>query len=103
VDGRAKEMKMFLIVYCSASDEDIIEIFKKAGVREYTKMEEAHGVGTDTEPKLGTHCWPGENNVLFVAVSDEKVSLIINLLRQIKIEHPRSGIKGFILPMEECV
>ena len=96
-------MKMFFIVYSSAADWDVIETFKKAGVGEYTKMEEVHGVGKDTEPKLGTHIWPGANNALFMAVSDEKVSLITNLIKQVKIKHPRSGIKGFILPMEECV
>jgi hypothetical protein len=96
-------MKMFFIVYSRAADLDIIETFKNAGVTEYTKMEEVHGEGTDTEPKLGTHIWPGANNALFMAVSDEKVSLITDLIRGVKIKHPRSGIKGFILPMEACV
>jgi hypothetical protein len=96
-------MKMFLIVYSSAADWDVIETFKKAGFREYTKMEEVHGEGTDTEPKLGTHIWPGANKALFMAVSEDHVSLIINLIRQVRTEHPRSGIKGFILPMEQCV
>jgi hypothetical protein len=27
-------------------------------------MVEARGEGTETEPKLGTHCWPGKNNIL---------------------------------------
>ena len=39
----------------------------------YTKMKEGHGVGSETEPKLGTHIWPGANNVLFVAVRNEEV------------------------------
>lgn len=55
-------MKMFLIVYCDAADEAVIETFKKSGVRGYTKMREVRGEGTDTEPKLGTHCWPGKNH-----------------------------------------
>ena len=96
-------MKTFLIVYSSAADWDVIEIFKKAGIKEYTKMEAVHGEGTDTEPKLGTHIWPGANNALFMAVSDEKASLISDLIRQAKVKLPRSGIKGFILPVEECV
>jgi nitrogen regulatory protein PII len=96
-------MKMFFIIYSSVADEGVIDAFKKAGIREYTKMKEVHGEGTETEPKLGTHIWPGANNALFVAVSDEKVSLITNIIKSVKISHPRSGIKGFILPMEECV
>ncbi|MCX5847105.1 MAG: hypothetical protein NTW12_12245 [Deltaproteobacteria bacterium] len=96
-------MKMFLIVYCDAADKYVIEVFKKAGVSHYTKMEEVHGEGTETEPKLGTHCWPGANNVLFVAVQNEEVPLITELVRQLKKEHPRAGVKGFILPMEESI
>ena len=74
-------MKMFLIVYCSVADWDIIDTFKQAGIKEYTKMEEVHGEGTETEPKLGTHTWPGENKALFVAVPDEKASLMIDLIK----------------------
>ena len=29
-------MKMFLIVYCDAADEDVLETFKKNGIRAYT-------------------------------------------------------------------
>lgn len=100
---RARSVKMFLIVYCDAADKYVIEVFKKAGVSHYTKMEEVHGEGTETEPKLGTHCWPGANNVLFVAVQNEEVPLITELVRQLKKEHPRAGVKGFILPMEESI
>lgn len=96
-------MKMFLIVYCDAADEDVIDAFKKGGIRAYTKMREVRGVGTDTEPKLGTHCWPGKNNALFIAASDEEVNRIKEAIHEIRREHPRSGVKGFILPMEESV
>lgn len=96
-------MKMFLIVYCDAADEDVIDTFKKSGVRGYTKMREVRGEGTDTEPKLGTHCWPGKNHALFIAADDGEVSRIKDAIRVIRREHPRSGVKGFILPMEESV
>jgi len=54
-------------------------------------------------PKLGTHCWPGKNNALFIAASDDEVSRIKEAIHEIRREHPRSGVKGFILPMEESV
>lgn len=96
-------MKMFLIVYCDAADEDVVEAFKKGGVRAYSKMREVRGEGTDTVPKLGTQCWPGKNNALFIAASDDEVSCIKEAILEIRKTHPRSGIKGFILPMEESV
>ena len=114
-------MKMFLIVYCDAADEDVIDTFKKSGVRGYTKMREVRGEGTDTVPKLGTHCWPGKNHALFIAADDGEVdrshlrSQALHTLRW-RAAHrqaghtqaiaklaPRSGVKGFILPMEESV
>lgn len=96
-------MKMFLIVYCDAADEDVIDAFKKGGVRAYTKMREVRGEGTDTVPKLGTQCWPGKNNALFIAACDEEVGRIKEAIHEIRKSHPRSGVKGFILPMEESV
>ena len=38
-------MKMFLIVYCDAADEDVIDTFKKGGIMAYTKMREVRGAG----------------------------------------------------------
>jgi hypothetical protein len=96
-------MKMFLIVYCEAADYDVITAFKQSGIRAYTKMEEARGEGIETEPKLGTHCWPGKNNVLFIAAHDDDVPVVSDVIRRLKKEHPRAGVKGFILPMEESV
>ena len=94
-------MKMFLIIYCEAADEDVMAALKEAGVRGYTKMVEAQGEGTETEPKLGTHFWPGKNNVLLMAVADETIARLDARLRELKREHPRAGVRSFLLPMEE--
>jgi hypothetical protein len=94
-------MKMFLIIYCEAADEDVIAALKDAGVRGYTKMVEALGEGTETEPKLGTHFWPGKNNVLLMAVADEAIARLDARLRELKRENPRAGVRSFLLPMEE--
>lgn len=94
-------MKMFLIIYCEAADEDVIAALKEAGIRGYTKMVEARGEGTETEPKLGTHCWPGRNNILFMALPDDEISRITERVRKLKREHPRAGVRSFLLPLEE--
>ena len=66
-------MKMFLVIYTEATDESITAAFKEAGFKAYTKMHGATGEGQETEPKLGTHFWPGKNNALFFAVHDEDI------------------------------
>jgi hypothetical protein len=94
-------MKMFLIIYCEAADEEVIAALKEAGIHGYTKMVEARGEGTETEPKLGTHCWPGKNNVMFMVVADSEVARINERIHWLKEEYPRSGVRSFLLPMEE--
>jgi len=96
-------MKMFLVIYAEASDETIIGAFKNAGFKSYTKMQGATGEGDQSEPKLGTHCWPGKNNTLFIAVQDEDIQNICDLVRKLKIEYPRACLRAFTFPIEECI
>jgi hypothetical protein len=96
-------MKMFLIVYSRESDEDVVAAFKSAGIMGYTKMQEVRGEGRETEPKLGTHIWPGMNNILFLVMNDDEVPPIKELIKRLKQEHPRAGLKGFLIPLEDCL
>ena len=96
-------MKMVFIVYSQAADYDVVTAVKDAGVRGYTKLEKARGEGIDTEPKLMTHTWPGENCVLFMALEDSDLPGIVDLVRRLKVEHPRAGLKAFVMPMEEII
>lgn len=97
-------MKMVFVAYSQAADYDVVTGFKKAGIKGYTKLEKASGEGCETEPKLHTHTWPGENNVIFIAVdNDSAMPDLITEIRRLKAEHPRAGLKAFILPMEEIV
>jgi hypothetical protein len=97
-------MKMFLVIYAEGSDEYIIDAFKKSGFKAYTKMSGLMGEGEESEPKLGTHYWPGENNALFMAVRDENIHPLCDLVRKLKVEHPRAGLRAFTFPLEEeCV
>ncbi len=96
-------MKMVMIVYSQAADYDVIARFKKAGIKCYTKMEQVHGEGDDTEPKLGTHTWPGKNNVLFMAIPSDQSEAVLGVVKDLKEDHPRAGVRAFMLPMEENV
>jgi hypothetical protein len=41
--------------------------------------------------------------VLYLAVQDEEVRKVADLVRLLKEEHPRAGVKGFVLPLEEII
>jgi hypothetical protein len=96
-------MKMFLVIYAEVTDECITDAFKKCGFKAYTKMHGATGEGEETVPKLGTHFWPGRNNALMLAVSDEEIARLCELVKKLKIEEPHAGLKAFTFPLEECV
>ncbi len=96
-------MKMLFLIYSREIDEAIVAAFKRAGIRGYTQMKDISGEGGETEPKLGSHVWPGKNNALFIAVEDEDVKTGMDLIRQVKKEHPREGLKVFVFPLEQCL
>lgn len=97
-------MKMFLVIYGTESDDIIVDAFKKSGFRAYTKICGLLGEGEQSDPKLGTHYWPGTNNSLLLAVRDENIPPLCDLVRQLKTEHPRAGLRAFTFPLEEeCV
>ncbi len=97
-------MKIIFIVYSQATDYDVIAALKRTGIKAYTKIEKAFGEGVETDPKLHTHTWPGENNVLFIALNDdEDAAVVLDQVRTLKKEHPRSGMKAFVLPLEDMV
>jgi len=96
-------MKMFLVIYAEATDENITNVFKKAGYKAYTKMHGVTGEGKESEPKLGTHFWPGRNNALFFAVPNEEIEHLCEFVKRLKLEEPRAGLRAFTFPLEECV
>jgi hypothetical protein len=96
-------MKMFLVVYAETSDESVLAAFKEAGYKSYTKIHGATGEGQESEPKLDTHFWPGRNNTLMLAVPDEEIQKLIELVRRLRVEQPRAGLRAFTFPLEECV
>jgi hypothetical protein len=96
-------MKMFFVIYAEASDESVTAAFKQAGYRSYTKMHGATGEGEETDPKLGTHFWPGKNNALLFAVPDEEITKLCELAKKLKTAEPHAGLRAFTFPLEECV
>lgn len=96
-------MKMVFIAYCDAADYDIIEAVKKAGIKGYTKFTGVLGEGTETQPRLGTQCWPGKNNLLAISVEDEELQPLLETVREMKKAHPRAGVRAFVIPLEEMI
>ena len=96
-------MKMVLIAYCEAADYEIIAAIKEAGIKGYTKFTEVLGEGAETQPRLGTQCWPGKNNFLAIAVEEKELETLISTLKELKRRHRKAGIKVFVTPVDEVI
>ena len=95
-------MKLLIIIYEDSIDEDLTQCLQEQGVPGYTKVFGAHGEGQHSDPKLGTTIWPGQNNIIYVALPDEAVAPLGTALRELQATYrKRPGLRLFAVPMEE--
>jgi len=93
-------MKMLMVVYNEAIESDVMDSLKEGGMVNYTRMEHVSGKGTRSGVHDGTDIWPGLNNVLFIAVSDEKVSSLLEKVRMLRSRLGKEGVKAFVIPID---
>lgn len=94
-------MKMVLVVYNEAIDEELMQVLEKCGLKYYTKWQRLLGRGESSEPHLGTSVWPGQNNVLAVVCEDDRVKALLSCVKELRKKLSKEGIKAFVLPIEE--
>jgi len=93
-------MKMVLIAYNEAIDDEVMEVLKANSAEGYTKWTKALGNGSAGGPHLLTHVWPKANNVLAVCVEDKQSEAILEGIRRLRKAVGRQGVKAFIIPVE---
>jgi nitrogen regulatory protein PII len=94
-------MKMVMISYNQAVDEEMTEVLEKLGVTGYTKWINVLGRGRKGGEHLGSHVWPGKNCVMFLAVDEGKKQEIIEEVKVMRKTVAHEGIKAFVMPLEE--
>jgi len=94
-------MKMFFVIYAAYFDERITDAFKRASYKAYTKMHDVTGEGEESEPRLDTHYSPGKNKTMWMAVPDEEIKSLVELVSNLKAEQPGAGLRAFTFPLEE--
>ena len=93
-------MKMILIAYNQALDDEVMDALGECCLENYTKWTEVLGKGSTSGPHLATHVWPKANNVLAVAADDESVEPILEEVKKLRAELGHEGVKAFVLPLE---
>ena len=96
-------MKQVEIVYNEAIEMELMNCLKRKEITTFTKFQHVLGVGTHSEPHMGSHVWPGENNALFIVSEDENIHKILECVRNLKKKKIKEGIKAFVLPVEESI
>jgi hypothetical protein len=96
-------MKMFAFVYADYFDGQVTKEFKEAGYKHYTKVHGTTGKGKETGAKLGTSYAPFKNNILYIAVPDEEIPNLLEIVRKLKREFPDEGLRALTYQLEECI
>lgn len=95
-------MKMAMIVYNEALDNEVMEILESCSMKNYTKITGVFGCGASSGTHLGTDVWPGRNSILYVACDEEASKKIIAAVTQMRKSLGPEGIKAFLMPIEEA-
>ncbi len=94
-------MKLVLIIYNEAIDDEIMEALKSCCIESFTKWQKVLGKGKISEAHLDTTIWPGANNVCMAVIEDKNVPLLLEQVRNLRKTLGKEGIKAFVLPVEE--
>lgn len=94
-------MKMVLIIYNEAIDDEVAEVLENCGLKYYTKWQRVLGRGELSQPHLATNVWPGQNNVLAVVCQDDEAKTLLSCVKDLRKTLSKEGIKAFLLPIEE--
>ena len=94
-------MKMVMITYNEAIDNEVMEVLESCSLKNYTKITGVFGCGASSGTHLGTDIWPGLNNILYVACEEEESKKIITSVKEIRKSLGVEGIKAFLMPLEE--
>jgi hypothetical protein len=88
-------MKLVLICYNEAIDDEMMEILDKAQVSGYTKWTKVLGKGQSSGPHLYSHIWPKANNVVAAVVAEDIAATIFKNVRAMRKKLGAEGIKAF--------
>jgi nitrogen regulatory protein PII len=94
-------MKMVMIIYNEAIDEEVSGALQDCCIEYFTKWQRVLGKGQTSDPHFDTSVWPGVNNVCMTVVDDKKVAPIVAKVKELRNHLGKEGLKAFVLPVEE--
>lgn len=93
---------MIMLVYNEAIDDEVMDILNGCALKNYTKLTKTYGKGTASGTHLGNDIWPGLNNILYVACSDDEAKRLAARIKDARKALDKEGIKAFVMPLEDA-
>jgi len=94
-------MKMVMISYNEAIDDEVMEVLGSCALKNYTKITGVFGRGSTSGTHLGNDIWPGRNNIIFAASGETETKQLLSCIRQLRKKLGREGVKAFVWNLEE--
>ena len=95
-------MKLIMICYNEAIDDEITELIQQADVKGYTKWTKVQGKGKTSGPHLITPIWPKANNAIAIAVEEDVAKIILEKVRDMKAKIGTAGLKAFMWEIDDA-
>jgi len=93
-------LKMAMIVYNEAIDNETMEILESCGLKNYTKVMCVYGSGATSGVHLGNDIWPGRNNILYVCCQDAQAQKVLSGVKELRKKLGKEAIKAFVWSLE---
>lgn len=97
-----KNMKMVMIIYTQALDDEVLDLVKNVKASGYTKFNDITGEGA-SDPHLGTKIWAATNSMVMVAVTATQLKDLKKQGKELAETFKGEGLRMFVLPMEEML
>ncbi len=97
-------MKAIFVAYNQAYGNEITDLFESFGQRGFTQWQDIQGRGSeDGIPHYGDHAWPEQNYATLAIVPDDKVSGIIDALKEKDNAFKALGLRAFVWNIEQAI
>ncbi len=96
-------MKMVMIAYNEAIDDEVMELLESCSLNNYTKIKGVFGKGTTSGTHLGNDVWPGRNNILYAACLEAEAEQLLACIKELRKTLGKEGAKAFVWNLEDNI
>lgn len=94
-------IKMVMVVYNEAIDDEVMEALGNCSLENYTKINGVFGRGAASGIHLGNDIWPGRNNILYAACPEAQAKQLLSVVKELRKKLDKEGIKAFVWDLGE--